>query len=175
MNHFRKALIFVSAPVLGFIIPPIFFGLISTAGPVRQLVPLSAWILLTAAIIISVSLATIWSRILYPRLKHSLEQKYQGKWEKGELMVATSAMISTLALGLLYRPCIFTEQPYCRGFMSSTDLLLETALSEGPAFNTQEQKASAVLGSFSGLIITFTIALDEIFSRLLFYWHHRNQ
>lgn len=172
MNVFRKAFLFVSAPLLGLFIPALIVGLLS---PSEGLVPFQAWILIAASLILSGLLAFVWARYLYPRLHRSLEQHYQGRWEKGELMVATAALISTLGLGLLYRPCIFTVEPYCRGFLASTEMLLRRVSREGLAFTAEDQRASAVIGSFAGLIVTFTILLDEIFSRLLFYWHHRNE
>lgn len=175
MDVFRKALIFISAPVLGLLVPPLLLGLVSTSGASGTLVPPVAWILLALALVLPAALAFIWARIVYPKIKYGFEEDYQNKWEKGELMVLSSALISLWALGYFYRPCMFRMEPLCRGVFPATDLLMSGVLENGLGFTESDQRASAVLGSFLGLVITFTMILDEIFSRMFFFYKHRQE
>lgn len=172
MNTLRKAFLFISAPLIGFLLPPFVLGLISI-GPSAVLVPFEAWILMGAVLLLSILTAFAWSRYIYPRLHHRIEQDYRAKWQKGELMTASAFLISALILGLLYRPCMFNVEPYCRGVFPAIDILVKTVSNSGLDFTSIDQSASAVIGSYTGFVITFTILLDEIVSRILFYSKHR--
>lgn len=174
MKTFWKAFIFISAPLTGFLLTPLVIGLLST-GPSQVLVPVEAWILLFSALLVSVFTAFLWSRYIYPKLHHRLEQHYQAKWQKGELMTASAFIVSAFILGLFYRPCLFATEPYCRGVVPAVDIIGETVSRTGLGFTPVDQRASAVLGSLAGFVITFTILLDELAARLLFYWNHRNR
>lgn len=174
MKIFWKAFLFVSAPLIGFLLAPLILGLLST-GPPTVLVPFEAWIILSLALILSALTGFIWAKIVYPRLHRSLEKNYQVEWERGELMIGSAFFISLLGLGFLYKPCIFTSEPYCRGLVPAANIIIETASNTGLGFESVDQRASAVIGSYMGLIITFTIFLEGLFSRMLFYWHHRKR
>lgn len=174
MKTFWKAFIFISAPLTGFLLPPLVVGLLST-GPSSVLVPLEAWILLSSALVLSLFTAFLWSRYIYPKLHHRLEESYQARWEKGELMTISALIVSASVLGLLYRPCLFTAEPYCRGIVPAIDILVQTVSKTGLEFTPVDQRASALVGSYIGFVVTFTILLDELAARVLFYWNHSNQ
>lgn len=174
MKTFWKAFIFISAPLTGFLLTPLIIGLLST-GPSSVLVPVEAWILFSSALIISLVSAFFWSRFIYPKLHHRLEEHYQTKWQKGELMKVSAFIVSVSVLGLLYKPCLFTTEPYCRGVVPAVDIIAETVSTTGLDFTPVDQRASALIGSYAGFVVTFTILLDELAARLLFYWNHRNR
>ena len=174
MKIFWKAFLFISAPLTGFLLIPLILGLLST-GPPSILVPSEAWIMLTGAVILSAITAFFWAKIVYPRLHRSLEENYQIEWERGELMIGSAFLLSILGLGLVYKPCIFTSEPYCRGIIPATDILVQTFSNADLSFNPLDQRASAVIGSYIGLLITSTIFFEGVFSRMLFYWHHRKR
>jgi hypothetical protein len=57
----------------------------------------------------------------------------------------------------------------------AVDIIAETVSRTGLDFTSVDQRASALIGSYAGFVVTFTILLDELAARLLFYWNHRNR
>ena len=90
-------------------------------------------------------------------------------------MTVSALLVSAFILFVFYRPCIFTVEPYCRGLIPAGEVIIETVSGKGLAFNPVDQSASALIGSYIGFVLTSTILLDELASRLLFYYNHRNQ